>query len=205
MAVLAFCEWSQALSLREPEALYLEDIDYPEKVILEIDRTVPVYASRTFNAFMRNFIAGERVELIAYSPLSYLVRNVKDGFEGWTPAKDMKPIPEETLKEIHYLEKEAARFVEALKNKEIVSGMSFELVRKILGKPDNKSFRQDQHGRKDIWEYVEYKTTYIHQSARDVYGRLYYRSIPIREPVGRMIVEFQEGRVTAVEHSSNAP
>jgi hypothetical protein len=80
-----------------------------------------------------------------------------------------------------------------------LEGMTFEDVRKALGKPDKTSFRKDQSGRIDSWNFITYDRVPQYDYRRDITGRLVRYVYYVKVPIGDLLVEFQDGRVSAVE------
>jgi hypothetical protein len=207
LALIGFTGVLQAQSpgLRDPEAFYVEGLPGVDAIILKIEGLTPVYATRNLTAHVGNFIAGEEVILIAHHPDSYLVRARKAKLEGWVSPQTISPIDPLLLKEAQIALEDEKRYQEGIKKREVIAGMTYDHVLKAIGKPENKSFRQDETGRYDRWSYVEYDTIIEQRPYRDVYtGQLLYQSVRVKIPVGSLDIEFTQGRVSALERTQTA-
>jgi len=193
----------QGADLRDSESLYVDRLPGMEAPVLSIKKTTAVYASRSLNGHLRNFVAGDSVLLVAYHPDAYLVRHRASGFEGWVASDAVEGITNEFLESARALEKEAKRYQQAIEKEEVIAGMDFDQVVKAIGDPDEKAFRSDADGRVDLWTYIEYRTAYETISYRDpATGQLSLRRMRRKVPDTRLTVEFTSGRVTAVEKAT---
>ena len=118
--------------------------------------------------------------------------------EGWV-AFDRVQLDAKLLEQAAANKAQRDQIEEAIKDKRVLEGMTFDDVRRALGKPDKTSFRKDQNGRIDSWNYITYDRIPQYDYRRDTTGRLVRYTYYIKVPIGDQLVEFQEGRVTAVE------
>jgi len=194
--------WTQAQdnSLRDPEALYLDGLAGTTPVVLKVQSLTPVYATRNLTAHVGNFVANEEVILVAHHPDSYLVRAKAGKLEGWVSPKTVSSPDPAVIKTLRAAIEEESRYQNAIKKKEVIAGMTFDHVLQTLGKPDNKSFREDENGRFDLWSYVTYETVIEQRPYRDpVTGQIFTESVRVKVPSGSLDIEFKGGRVSAVE------
>lgn len=189
-------------NLRDPEAVYLDRISDLPPIILKVQTIAPVYASRSLTAHTANLIPGDEVRLLAHHPNAYLVRALRGRTEGWVRPSHLSEPPPESLKLLFAAIEEENRYQAAIKNKKVIAGMTFDHVLKALGKPDSESFREDEHGRFDLWSYIKYETRIEQQPYYDTYAqRTLIRYVTVKVPVGSTNIEFKEGRVTAVQYT----
>lgn len=194
--------WAQAQdnSLRDPEALYLDGVSGMAPVVLKVQALTPVYATRNLTAHVGNFVANEEVILVAHHTDSYLIRAKTGKLEGWVSPKNVSAPDPAIIKTLRAAVEEELRYQNAIQKKEVISGMTFEHVLKALGKPDNKSFREDENGRFDLWSYIAYDTQIEQRPYRNpLTGQIYMETVRVKVPVGSLDVEFKGGRVSAVE------
>jgi hypothetical protein len=200
------CASITAADLRDPEALYLDAVTGVDPIVLKVTSTAALYANRNLSAHTGNLVAGDEVRLIAHHPTAFLVRSTKGRAEGWVRPDLVTPPDPNALKILQTAVEEEARYQSAIGKKEVLAGMTFDHVLAALGKPERKSFREDENGRFDLWSYVEYETQIEQQPYRDIYTqRLLYRSVRVKVPVGSLNIEFKQGRVTAVERTQESP
>lgn len=188
--------------LRDPEAIYLDRIEGLAPIILKVQSTAPVYASRSLTAHTANLVPGDEVRLIAHHPKAFLVRSLRGRPEGWVRPNLLSTPDPEALKLLLAAVEEESRYQASITQKEVIAGMSFDHVLKALGKPDRKSFRKDENGRFDLWSYIDYETRLEPQPYYDIYAqRTLVRYVRVKIPTGSMDIEFKEGRVSAVQRT----
>ncbi|MDR0532504.1 MAG: hypothetical protein LBH01_00960 [Verrucomicrobiales bacterium] len=189
---------------RDPDAIYL--VDYPDQapiVLKVLNSPTRVYGDKMLSVQLKTFVADDTVQLLAYTPKVYYVRNYKTNYEGWVSARDISPINQDQLNNLQASVEWNKKVQESIKRKEVIPGMTPDQVRAALGKPDTTSFRQDENGRMDKWSYITYETQYRQQLVTDAWGRNFYQSIPYKVPVGSLNVEFKNNYVTALEKVQN--
>ncbi|MEM9398985.1 MAG: hypothetical protein AAF984_02145 [Verrucomicrobiota bacterium] len=185
---------------RDSESIYLEDIPGLDPIFLKITKLTGLYGERLLQFLTRNVIQGSEVELIAYHKDAYLIRTTSPSYEGWVSTNDITPLGEDIIERINAEMKQQQKFAAAIKQKNVIPGMNFDQVKKVLGRPTSESFRVDATGRMDTWSYVEYKNEYESRRLFDSYtGRYYYQTYTIKVPVGTLDVEFLDGTVVALE------
>ena len=83
--------------------------------------------------------------------------------------------------------------------------MSTEEVSASLGKPTKTKVRQTVKGRTGVWEFIEYEDQDHYQAVRDpVTGRVFRQySHTTKEEIGKIVVEFENEVVSAIEESEN--
>lgn len=205
LALLAAAAPAEAASLKDPAAVYFDDLKGFDPVLLKATTTTPVYASRTLNAHVGNLLAGDEVRLLAHSDSAYLIRATRGKPEGWVRPDALTAVDPSILKTLRQAVEEEARYKEAIRKKDVLPGMTFEHVLASLGQPDKKSFREDENGRFDIWSYVTYDTVVEWRYVRDQYtGRLVQQPVRVKVPVGSLDIEFKSGRVSALEQTEGA-
>jgi hypothetical protein len=198
--LLLFCTSSvNAQFDLDPEVFYLK----AEKTqILKAKSATPVYANRQLQPFVKSFIQGEELELMAYHPKALLVKNTRTGYEGWVEPSYVSDVDPQWISRLKAEAEEAKIFDEAIKDEEVLPGMSFEHVQKALGKPTNKTFRSDEKGRLDIWAYVDFERRTEYRQAVDPATRqLVNVAYVVKVQVGSLNVEFKNGRVSALERT----
>ncbi|NJK93268.1 MAG: hypothetical protein HC904_16535 [Blastochloris sp.] len=203
--ILCLCWYGQSTAtelLRDPEAFYLEDAPGLELPQLKVKQTTPLFASRSLNGHIGNLITGQTVLLLAWNPKAFLVSDATASQQGWVAASDLEEMDAKTLDHFRAVIAEETRFAQAIKKNEVISGMTFDHVLKSLGEPSQRSFREDENGRYDVWSFIIYRTEYEDYTYRDPYsGRLMTSTRRIQVPTGETKVEFKSGRVVAVQQS----
>ncbi len=187
-------------SLKDPEALYFDELPGFKPIELTVEKITAVYANRNRNGHLKNFVKGEKVRLIAYDEKTFLVENLKTDYSGWVPAENLSKIDPAVISSAMAQAEEQKKYQAAIEDHQVLAGMTLEQVQASLGKPDEAAFRTDSNGRTDVWSYIEYKTIYREQTYTDQStGQLIVRRLKEKIPESEKNVEFLNGRVTAIE------
>jgi hypothetical protein len=186
----------------DPEVFYLKT-DKP--LFLKAQTATPVYGSRSLQPLVKTFNQDDELQLLAYHPQALFVRNTRTGYEGWVEKSYVTEIDPKWIEQQKAEAEEAKAFAAAIKNEEVLPGMTFDHVQSALGKPTNKTFRTDEKGRLDIWAYVDFeRQTEYRQSIDPLTRKVINVPYVVKIPVGSLNVEFKNGRVTAIERTRNA-
>lgn len=189
---------------RDKEAFYLEELPKPPLVELTVTSIAGVFSTRTMNGHTRNTLPGEKVHLVAWNDYASLVKSTpgtSPSWNGWVQTRKLSPVDPELVNRIKAHREEEARFAEAIKDDEVIAGMTFKHVKKILGKPTSKAFRQDENGRFDTWTYTTFKRKVTYRQGYAANGQLVNIPVTVKVPVGNKTIEFKNGRVTAIEET----
>jgi len=190
----------EARKLRDPESVYLEDDPEAKPVLLKVTELSGVYATRSLNGHVRNVLPGEKVQLVAYHPDAYFIREPKSKKDGWVRATSFESVDPNMIKEIEENIESQIKMAEAIKNHQVLAGMTFAQVRASLDEPEETAFRVDPKGRIDTWTYIEYERTYTFEWNQDFFtGRLFRQRVAVDRPLRELSVEFQNGVVIAYE------
>ncbi len=186
-------------SLKDPDVLYLEGLkeELPAAVL---KAGADVFTDRDLARHLATFPQGTPVQVIGWHKSGWLVSAEIKGnhVEGWVGA-DRISLPPEVLQKAREIAKFKKAVEVAIRNKQVIPEMTFEEVRQTLGKPTRLSFRHDTKGKLDVWTYLRYQEVPQVSWVRDAVGNLVQATTYVRIPVGELKVEFQEGKVVAVE------
>jgi len=187
---------------RDPEVLYLKA---GKEIILITNQAAGVYATRSFTPLLKTFPQDTEVLLKGYHPAALLVTDRRTGYEGWIALDTVPELDPKMIALLKAEDEEEKTFALAIKKEEVLPGMSFENVQQALGKPTNKTFREDEKGRLDVWSYVDYERITEYRQAVDPVTRQVI-SIPytVKIPIGSLNVEFKNSRVAAIERTQDA-
>lgn len=188
----------------DPNVVFLnESLKKPLK--LTVIKDAPVFSDYEGRHRLGTLRANQEVEIEAITDRVYRVRGqgLRHGIAGWVPPwafSSSEPNFVEILKSFH--EREIA--VRALIAEErLAIGMTLDEVRRAKGDPNKTTMRKTQDGESGRWEYVEYEevrhfTTQIDPVTRQAFRVLSHIT---REERGKLVVELENGLVTALEES----
>lgn len=186
---------------REPDVLYF-DQNLPEKIIVTLEKSANVYLDKDLQTLAATLPPGTKVQILGLvNDGNYFVTTKYRGtrIEGWAFSGDFPPLDPkliETAKKSQLWRESVQR---AIKEKRVVQGMTFDDVKKSLGKPDRTSSRQDAQTKFDTWMYITYELVPQNSYVTDAWGRVTIQTIYVKKPIGELTVEFNSGIVTGIE------
>ncbi|MFU8893361.1 MAG: hypothetical protein ACNA8L_07005 [Luteolibacter sp.] len=188
----------------DPNVVYLNTV-LKKPLMLTVVKEAPVFSDYEGRHRLGTLRANQEVEVEAITDKVYRVRGqgLRDGIAGWVAPwafRSSEPEFVEILKKFY--QREIA--VKALiAEGRLAIGMTFDEVRRCKGEPNQTSIRRTQEGQSGTWEYIEYQdvkhyTTHIDPVTRQAYRTLSHIT---REESGKLIVEFENGLVTAFQEN----
>ncbi len=200
--VIPALAFSASNLLREPGAIYLEDISVKT---LRINTTsdAAVNSKPSDGQFLGTIKKGSAVELIAVTDAAYRVRGqaTQGGVVGWVDAKSLTPLKPEFLDSLRQNAKRKAEVVALIAKNEVALNMTPDEVAASLGKAQKKTSKLDAQGRKEVWEFVRYTRVPQETTGYDQTGRLVTNTVYIKVPSGKLTVTFENNLVTSLEQS----
>ena len=197
-------EAQAARELRDSTVLYLDE-NLPQAPVVALKQATEVFLGKDLQGLAAALPAGTKISVLGYHPEVWLVRVQRAGgtIEGWV-ASDRVVVDAKLLEQAAANKAQREQFDAAIKEKRVLEGMTFDDVRQALGKPDKISFRKDQNGRIDSWNFITYDRVPQYDYRRDALGRLVRYVYYVKVPIGDLLVEFQDERVTAIEQHNFA-
>jgi len=194
----------KSLLNNDPNVVYLDAV-LPKPLKLTVVKEAPVfsdYEGRHRLGFLR---ADQDVVVEAITDKVYRVRGqgLRHGIAGWVPPwafRSTEPEFVEILKKLY--QREIA--VKALiAEGRLAIGMTFDEVKRCKGEPNKTSIRRTQEGQSGSWEYVQYEDVRHYTTHIDPVSRQTFRTLShiTREESGKLVVEFENGLVSAIEEN----
>lgn len=188
---------------RDKESYYIDEAPGIKAPELTITQTTAVFALRSLNSHIGNLTSGEKVKLLALHPRAVLVSG---RVEGWVRPDAVSTIEESFIDEVRGAIETERRFQLAVKNKNVIPGMSFEHVQKIHGSPSNQSSHVDASGRFDTWLYELFRREPVQSTVYDPLTGRYFQTVRyIEVPDGFIEVNFFDGLVTSIQTNRLSP
>lgn len=194
--------WALAPELQDPSVLYLDE-NLPTPITVALTDTITIYSEKELKNPNATLAAGQTVQVIGYIPTAFLLSGTFRGnkVEGWVDPKDIPPVDPKLINQAMMQKAHREEVAKAIKAHQVVEGMSFDEVKKSLGKPSQTSFRKDENGRVDAWTYTTYESLPQYSYELNSLGQYVQRVYYIKVPVGQLKVEFKDGSVTAFEET----
>lgn len=191
----------------EKDVVYVEEFS-DDGIKLKVEKPGIVYATKKGGRNRGILKTGVDVELVSFTDRAYFVRGKREdnmGVSGWvTPAafaaKDPKFVAK--LKQVHTRQLLVRELIE---KKEVALGMTPEEVAQIYPKPTKTKIRRNAKGQTQVWEMIEYDKIHHYAMVRDPVTGAFFRQLThtTNEETSKVIVEFENGFVTAIEESEN--
>jgi len=192
---------------REDDVVYVDEFA-TDGITLKVEKPGIVFATKKGGRNRGILKTGIEAELISFTDRAYFIRSKREdnvGVSGWvTPAafttKDPKFV--EKLKQV-YTRQLLVR--ELIENEEVALGMTPDEVSQIYPKPTKTKVRRNAKGQTQVWEMIEYDEIKHFAMVRDpVTGGLYRQlTHTTTEEKSKVVVEFKNGFVSAIEISEN--
>ena len=190
----------------DPDVVYLDQA-LKKPIELKVIKDAPVFSDKEGKSRLGTLVAGQSVHLDAITGKVYRVRGqgTREGIAGWVSPKVFAfddPEFVTRLKQLYERQIQVRKLVEA---KQIAVGMTLDEVSQVLGKPTKTTVRKTGKGESGLWEFVEYVeikhyVTRVDPVTHEAYRQLAYVT---KEEKSRTNVEFEDGTVTAIEHSED--
>jgi len=190
----------------DPDVIYLEEhVDKP--IELMIIKDAPIFGDKDGKRRLGEVKAEQKVFLQAMTDKAYRVSAKTGGNKvtGWVApwafaSKDPKFV--ENLKKLYERQMEVMVLIEEGRP---AIGMTVDEVSKALGKPTKTTARQTEEGRTGIWEFIAYEEISHYNYVRDPLTGKVFRQLShvTREERGKIVVEFKDEVVTAIEETES--
>ncbi|NNM28609.1 MAG: hypothetical protein HKO57_03750 [Akkermansiaceae bacterium] len=190
----------------DPEVVYVEEFS-AKPIELLVVKPGAVYATKQGKRKLGNLKVDSKATLVGFDERAYKVRGTgqRGGISGWVSpqalgSKDKDFV--ENLKKVYRRQKDVR---ELIANQEVAIGMNLAEVSQSLGRPTKTKVRQTAKGQSGQWEFIEYEEIKHYQTLRNpATGGLYrqYTHTTVEE-LSKLVVEFENDVVTAIEESEN--
>lgn len=208
VAVLLFAMSAAAEAapiVREAGAIYLEDFTAP-RIRLQVLRSAPATFDLAGARPVGELLPGQAVELVAVAGDLFRVRGraAQGPVIGWVVSGNLSPLNPDFLAALEMAEQRRVAVERLIRDKEVAVGMTRAEVEQSLGKPQKRA-RRSEAGAPDreVWEFIAYKTVPQQTVGRDMFGNPVVSTLYVRQPVGRLAVEFEHGIAVAVEEAED--
>ena len=207
--------------VRETGAIYLSDFDQ-KPLRLKVTRPAPCYFDLRMTRYAGTLRFPQTVQAEAFSDYGCRIRGnaQQGGVAAWVPYDDLEPLPDGLLAKLKKSEERRKVVDELIAKNEVAIGMTMDEVGRSLGKPQKITNRANQHGTRQIWEFIKYtlvpQTTYgpgygpavlnypgmpKRPGPVIVQGGYFPTTIYVKVPVGTLKVSFKDGIVDALDQT----
>jgi hypothetical protein len=187
---------AEAVEIRYPEVLYLDEPGQPPLKLKTLERT-PITFSRDARSTMAYLAKGRTVTVVGFGDaMHYVSTQIATGpARGWVDAAALETPPQELLEKLKKRRDRLLAHREVIARHEVASGMTPDEVLASLGKPERKVRVRSAEGEEEQWLYVTYQYLPQYTQYFDDKGQarqlVYYK----RVPSSHKVITFRGGEV----------
>lgn len=202
LAVASLADAQAGAVIREPGAIYLEDL-VPRTVRLETLVDAPIFYKNDMDRFLGTLKKGQRVELQAVGDRGYRVRGVarQGQVAGWVEPRHLTALKPEFIENLRQNSARQDEVRALILRNEVAVNMKPDEVIAALGKPSKKLAKVDAAGREEVWEFVRFERVPQEVTGYDRFGRLVASIVYVKVPAGKLSVAFANDLVASLEQS----
>lgn len=190
----------------DPDVVYTGE--FTEKTI-ELLALKPgtVYATKKGGRKLGILKVNTKVTLLGITEKAYKIRGTAThgGVSGWVSPKALGSKDKDFVANFKKVYDRQKIVRELIANHEVAIGMSTDEVAQSVGRPTKTKVRQTAKGKTGVWEFIKYEEQDHYNFVRDpITGSLYRQfSHTTREETSKLVIEFENEIVNAIEESEN--
>ena len=190
----------------DPDVVYVEEFT-DKKVELLVVKPGTVYATKKGGRKLGVLKVNTKLTLLGITEKAYKIRGTAThgGVSGWVSPKGLGSKDKDFVANFQKVYERQKIVREFIANHEVAIGMSTEEVALAVGRPTKTKVRQTAKGKTGKWEFIKYKEEDHYTLGRDpITGSVFRQfSHTTKEEIGKLVVEFENEIVTAIEESEN--
>ncbi len=192
----------------DPEVVYVREFT-DQDIELLVPQATSIYFTRQGNNGRKLGILkpNSKVALLGFTEKAFKVRGqaTHGPVSGWVSPKALASKDKDFIENFKKVYARQKLVRDLIANNEVAIGMSIEEVRAALGKPTKTKVRQTAKGKTAKWEFIQYEEKDHYTYVRDPLTGQSFRqfSHTTLEEIGKLVVEFENEVVTALEESEN--
>ena len=190
----------------DPDVIYTEEFT-AKKIELLVVKPSTVYATKKGGRKLGVLKVNTKVTVLGITEKAYKIRGMAThgGVSGWVSPKGLGSKDKDFAANFQKVYERQKIVREFIANHEVAIGMSTEEVALALGQPTKTKVRQTAKGKTGKWEFIKYEEEDHYNLVRDpITGSVFRQfSHTTKEEIGKLIVEFENEIVIAIEESEN--
>lgn len=190
----------------EPDVVYTEEFTDKKIELLAIEAGV-VYATKKGGRKLGVLKKNTKATLVGFTERAYKIQGqaTHAGVSGWVSPKVLASKDKDFVENLKKVYERQIEVRELIANHEVAIGMTMEEVSAAMGKPTKTTVRRTAKGQSGKWEFIEYEEVGHYQTVRDPNTGNIYRQLShtTKEELSKLVVEFENDVVTALEESEN--
>lgn len=190
----------------DPNVVYAEEFT-DKKIELLVVKPGIVYATKKGGRKLGLLKVNTKLTFLGMTESAYKIRGTAThgGVSGWVSPKALGSKDKDFVTNFKKVYERQKVVRELIAKHEVAIGMTMEEVGAALGKPTKTKVRQTVKGKTGMWEFIQYEETEHYRFVRDpVTGGVFRQySHSTKEELGKIVVEFENEVVIAIEESEN--
>jgi hypothetical protein len=190
----------------DPEVVYTEEFTDKEIDLLAIEEGT-IYATHKGGRKLGVLKLNSKARLVGFTDRAYKIEGEANhaNVAGWVSPKALASKDKDFVENLKKVYERQLEVRELIANHEIAIGMSMDEVSAAMGKPTKTKIRRTAKGQSGSWEFIEFEDVDHYQTVRDPYTGRIYRQLThtTREELNKLVVEFEDDVVTALEETEN--
>lgn len=190
----------------EPDVVYTEEFTEDKIELLAVESGT-VYATKKGGRKLGVLKLNTKAKLIGFTDRAYKIQGeaTHSTVSGWVSPKALASKDKDFVENLKKVYERQLEVRELIANHEVAIGMSMDEVAAALGQPTKTKVRRTVKGQTGHWEYIEFEEVDHYRTVRDPYTGALYRqkTHTTREELNKLVVEFEDDVVTALEETEN--
>jgi hypothetical protein len=190
----------------EPDVVYTEEFTEKKIELLAVEPGV-VYATKKGGRKLGVLKKNTKATLVGFTDRAYKIQGqaTHAGVSGWVSPKVLASKDKDFVDNLKKVYERQLEVRELIANHEVAIGMTMAEVSAAMGKPTKTTVRRTAKGQSGKWEFIEYEEIGHYQMVRDPNTGNIYRQLThtTKEELSKLVVEFENDVVTALEESEN--
>lgn len=190
----------------EPDVVYTEEFTDKDIELLAI-ASGTVYATKKGGRKLGVLKLNSKAKLIGFTDKAYKIQGeaTHSTISGWVSPKALASKDKDFVDNLKKVYERQLEVRELIANHEVAIGMSMDEVAAAMGKPTKTKVRRTAKGNTGSWEYIEFEEVDHYRTVRDPSTGALYRqkTHTTREELNKLVVEFENDVVTALEETEN--
>lgn len=190
----------------EPDVVYTEEFTDKKIELLAIVPGV-VYATKKGGRKLGVLKKNTKATLVGFTDRAYKIQGqaTHAGVSGWVSPQVLASKDKDFVDNLKKVYERQLEVRELIANHDVAIGMTMEEVSAAMGKPTKTTVRRTAKGQSGKWEFIEYEEIGHYQMVRDPNTGNIYRQLThtTKEELNKLVVEFENDVVTAMEESEN--
>jgi len=190
----------------EPDVVYTDEFTEKDIELLAV-KPGAVYASKKGGRKLGVLKLNSKAKLVGFTERAYKIEGqaTHAGISGWVAPSALASKDKNFIQNLKKVYERQLEVRELIANHEVAIGMSMDEVAAAMGKPTKTKIRRTAKGQSGKWEFIVFEEVGHYQMVRNPETGIVFRQLThtTKEEISKLVVEFENDVVTALEESEN--